>query len=478
MHESEFPMKEYKDLIQEMYDRINDFVARRPGIEAELFERQRDFYRLAWSDQNKGMLFFDWFIFDYRLEKSRKRLFDLFLADQKKKISHELYDRYAAVGHDCFGFFKIKAVKMGLEFLCEDAVTSTEYHVYETTLTKYINKGDYIIGRLLPFDDAFVTASQCLRFEKQNYDVLALLLKGRSGMRQQRIDAFEVYKVLFPQPIPEKLSVEEKFILLCKEGGLSDDQIEDVCLQIRMSIKDRSASPQQLMKDLIGKFSAPEYFSLKEFADSFIDMWNHFVGEIHPAMAKGPVERMMLHVCTEALEDKFPLPDHPSEKELRALEKRIDQWTDQWFVTPLKELNGKTPKEVILEERKAMGNPQEEFGFDFRVDEMSEDPFMERKAQKLADEAAEYMTNEEYQKALESYEEYLKLWDENHVVWHNMGVCYAMLLQKRKAQECFQMAWTIKPDYELAYKKWDQLTSMNKAEMTAMIREMKRRKKT
>ena len=467
-------MKEKQDIIQELYSQITDFVRNNPDIEEELFFREKIFLRLSFSENNHGQLFFDWFIFDYKLKKYNKRLFDVFLFYIKKSIPKSLYDLYSKVGKDRFGFFKVKAIKTGKQFLCYDVITLTEYQVFESTLTKYLGKDDYIIGRLLPFGDAFVLASQCLCYKIQNHDMLSMILKKTAQEKLKRIDAYNVYRVLYPETIPEKLYGEEKFILLCKEGGLSDDDIEDIFLKAKIAIKNKTLLPLEVISSTIEKIKEREGFILEEFYSAYIEVWNLFAEQIHLGAKKGPIETTLLQVCMASVEMKFPIEKSMSKKQVKNVSIKINKWMKEWFVTPNEELEGKTPKQVIMQERMELGNPQKDFGFQFNIKCLPSEQEKEKKAENIFYNAAEHMKNGEYQKALQLYEDYLKLWNENHVVWHNMAVCYVMLLQKRKAESCLKMALVIKPDYDLARTKFEELTSMYKDDMIQMVREIRK----
>lgn len=467
-------MQEYKDTVQQMYEQICDFVRNHSDIEEELFAQEKEFLRLSLAECNAGQMFFDWFIFDYKLKKYDQRLFDVFLQSMKKSIAASLYDVYLNIGRDRFSFIKVKAVNIGKQFVCQDIVSLTEYQIDDRTITNNISKGDYLIGRVLPFGKTFILASQCLCFRKQDYDLFGMCLKNKLIDSKVRIDAYKVYKMLYPERIPEKLSIEDKFALLCKEGGLTDDAIEDIFLNTRIAIKNKNGSISDVIAPVIESMNKPEWFNIEEFYEAFVKVWNSFAVQIHHGVEKGPNEKVLIEILTNKMSSMFPPPKNELEK--KALTKKVQQWSDQWFVTPLKELEGKTPKQVIMDERKSLGNPQKEFGFHFNIEFVAMDEKKEKEAEKLANDAAEHMANDEYHEALEAYQNYLKLWAENHVVWHNMGVCYAMLLQKRKAEKCFKTAWQIKPDYELAYNKWEELTSMYKEDMVHMVKEMQRNK--
>ena len=307
-------MEEYKDIMKEMYAQICDFVVNNPDIECELVDLEREFLCLSFSECNPRKLFFDWFIFDHILNKYRVRLFDFYLRRKKKSIPKILYDVYLKIGGDRFSFFKIKAVKIGKQFLCQDILTGKEYQVFESSLTKSIGKGDYIIGRLLPFAEAFILASQCLCYKSQDYDMFSLVMKNAVPAAENRIDPYDVYKTLYPQNIPEKLLVEEKFTLLCKEGGLSDDDIEDILLSTRIAVKDKNTPPQQVIPGVIEKMKEQEWFSMEEFYQAFVNVWNSFAEQIHPGVRKGPIEISLINVCMDVLGEKFLLPPNMSEK--------------------------------------------------------------------------------------------------------------------------------------------------------------------
>lgn len=471
-------MNEHKDIIQQMYEKICDFVSQTPWIEKELLEMERAFFWLSMekSGLNPGMLFFDWFLFDYTLKKNGKRLFDVFLAHQKNKIPPDLLVLYASIGDDHFGFFKVNAVRMGKEFSCTDLSTKKEYHVIETSFSRHITKGDYFVGRILPFKDAFVLASQCVYFPKQEYDLVSMVLKKAAHLpATKRLDAFETYKTFFPLTEPEKLSYEEKFNLLCKEGGLSDDDIEDILLDASCAIKSKEIiSAQQMVKRVMDKMTLPSHFDPEEFLECYIHVWNSLVGKIHSEAQKGPIEISLINASLTLAQQKFPRPENMDEKQAARLCAKTQKWCDQWFITPQRELKDKSPKEVIMEERQKLGNPQKEFGFQVNIELVSRlNRQQEEQTDELAGKAAERMNQQAYQDALDYYQQYLEIWDGNHVVWHNMAVCYVMLLQKRKAEKCLEKAITIKPDYKLAVKKLDELLGMYKEDMVAMVKAIK-----
>ena len=468
-------MNDYQSVIHQLYAQILAFVRDRPAIEQERLEREREFLRLSFFDCEPRKLFFDWFLFDYPLKKYRRRLFDVFLQDRRPDIPAPLYAIYTRLGKDRFSLFKVLAVKIGKQLLCQDVFSNRDYQVLDSSFTRHAAKGDYFFGRVLPFADDFVFAAACLAFQRQPYDLMGLAMKNVTRTGTERLDAFDVYKSLYPEPVPEQLSVEDKFALLCKEGGLSDDDIEDILLATRMAIKDPQTSAQQVLAGLLGKIRhPPEWFSLEEFSAAFLAVWNHLVGQIHPGVEKGPLELALLDVMMDALKRNFSTPPGMSDQEVEALSGRIQQWIDEWFVTPRAELEGQTPKQVILQERQARGNPQVDFGFQFKIEPSAVLAHQARQTDQLFEEAARQMAQGEYQRALDLYGDYLKIGDENHVVWHNMGLCYVMLLQKRKAERCLKKAVTLKPDYALAQDKLDRLSSMHRADMVQLVRELRK----
>jgi len=72
---------------------------------------------------------------------------------------------------------------------------------------------------------------------------------------------------------------------------------------------------------------------------------------------------------------------------------------------------------------------------------------------------------------LKAYEAYCHLNPDNHVVWQNMGVAHILLLDKVKAQECFQKALEINPDYEMPRKNLRILKDATKDDLKRMVEE-------
>lgn len=64
----------------------------------------------------------------------------------------------------------------------------------------------------------------------------------------------------------------------------------------------------------------------------------------------------------------------------------------RWLATPKEELGGRTPVDLILEERKALGNPQEEVGFSVQFNQLEPGKEIVDKAEKIFNEGTRMLS--------------------------------------------------------------------------------------
>ncbi|MBI4676576.1 MAG: hypothetical protein HY748_03235 [Elusimicrobia bacterium] len=116
-------------------------------------------------------------------------------------------------------------------------------------------------------------------------------------------------------------------------------------------------------------------------------LWNLTIPECDPKLdrrmlEKGPIEKTLLRDMSRVIEDRFLKNGMPDPQAARpAMRAAVQEWLD----APQKELGGRTPRRAILDERRSLGNPQEEVGFDVGVG-VFEPTADEQAARKLLDE--------------------------------------------------------------------------------------------
>jgi tetratricopeptide (TPR) repeat protein len=121
---------------------------------------------------------------------------------------------------------------------------------------------------------------------------------------------------------------------------------------------------------------------------------------------------------------------------------------DTWLEKAQQELNGKTPKQVILEERRKMGNRREDLPLALHIRQARD--FNYNKAKNLFFRAMDFYEQGSYQEAIEFLEQVIQIDPLNYKVWGNMAACYGQLGNGIKAKRCLLKALSINTDYEIA----------------------------
>ena len=119
-----------------------------------------------------------------------------------------------------------------------------------------------------------------------------------------------------------------------------------------------------------------------------MELWNSLISEGNPSARKGPIETAIIHAGISYVQSKVN-PD--KYKDIKKAEAKAKEVNDQWLNTPKEELGNRTPVEVILEERRELGNPQKEVGFEVSLTTLEINPEIEKKAEELFYQGIEYV---------------------------------------------------------------------------------------
>jgi len=135
--------------------------------------------------------------------------------------------------------------------------------------------------------------------------------------------------------------------------------------QLRKKINE-TMDPMKILKEIARKINFPTTEEFMEFQELFNLFWNlssrdEFGGKSPQQKAKesiGNKERELIHDLMRYIRSEIDPERFSSQKKL---ERKIEECKNGWLSQPQRELNGKSPWQVILEERKKMGNPRKDF---------------------------------------------------------------------------------------------------------------------
>ena len=208
--------------------------------------------------------------------------------------------------------------------------------------------------RVLPFEDYYILSGRGYFFFKEATPFIKLLLANASYSKESiKLNPRFIAEIFLAQKKPEQLPAKERFWLLCKEGGLRDEEIKEIMERIREEALNKGDF-LEIQKELIAKIS-PFYARLKELIQVFMDLWNGFLSEEKGYVERGPIENILVSAAMNYVQRKINLKKYRNEERVsEEAEKLMEKWLDK----PLEELGGRAPREVILEERQRRGDPE------------------------------------------------------------------------------------------------------------------------
>ena len=361
---------------------IVEFCENDPYLYKELNKEREKFftatpekYYKTFDEKNYVELrFADYFIFFYVSQYYEMTPLEVFLS--KMLSNYNQHDQQILLGfkNGVFSAFTTTKVVVGSYFIAKDLSSGKEYKVRENKATYQLKEGDYMVGRILPYQTDYVLSSVNLNYPKESSYTLKRLWKSAPSDITRIVTPLMIEKDLFQadrnieREEDHLESVERKLKhLLKKYWGKKAPSIKNLRKKIN-----RITDPLPLMRELSEKINFPSAEELMEFQKLFMDFWNlssrdEFQGrspqEINE-QSLGPKEKeltqdLMLYVQSEVHPGNFS-----SQNELSQAVKRCQE---RWLHQSQEELDNKTPWEAILEERKRLGSPRKDFSISMNI---------------------------------------------------------------------------------------------------------------
>lgn len=435
-------MPEYKSVTDGFYAEILQFITDNRDLfeKMSVYEKLFDYPGLSPVEQKSICL--DWFIFDYREPESSTSVLDIFISGQPN-LEPEKKATYSGFKNGIYGLFEIKAVKAGKEAILSDLTNGLEHKVLDTTVTQEVKKGDLLILRVLPYKDAKIVTGRAYVLPRETAVYLKinrdLFQKARGG-----ITPIDVMKLFYESDSTSKMPPKERLIYLAARAGMKEGDIQSIMEDMAIEAAAKG-DPVKFMTDFTARSGRPGEKNRSDLLSAVSNYWNSLLERNSDYVAKGPVETAVFHMAFSIYGEIF--------RKTGMKNKAIAQAElDAWLKMPLSVLDGKTPEQAIVEERKSLNNPELRVHYTFDMQEII-DPKAEekeKKAEKLFYSAADLMREEDYETALELFEKYNLLWDGNQVVHYNMGVCNFYLENYAAAEACLEKALKIEPNYKKA----------------------------
>lgn len=444
--------RDYQHEMDLFYSRIGRFIEERPELISELDTKLGFFGPLQMPDKDKRMLVLDWFMFDAKSKALRENPLDCLL--KEADLDEETKQLYRNFRQSKFSLFEIKALRIGKGMLLINLLDNQEHQVFDVSASKTLQKGQCCLLRMLPFEDYFILTGVGYPFPASSTPVLRLIAKNmRESGRPVHLSPLQVCEIMFAAPKREQLPVRERFELICREHGISSDEIRQFLEEMRRKALNKEGN-EGFAEKIFDKLKPRPGFDARELSEALVGTWNSFVAEQPDYVEKGPMETMLVRAALDYVGNRVK-PD--GRKNLEKLESQMNELQREWLNSPLEELEGKTPAEIILEEREQLGNPQKEIGFTMQINKLKPGLEEEQKVNTLLDEARGLMQERRVPEAIAIMESVLKEYPEAAPVWQNLGIAYVLSQDRTNARRCFEKALEINPKYEMARRDLERL---------------------
>jgi len=465
---------DYAVPMREFYAAMHEYIADNAALQKEYEAKANLTEFLDMDGETQFSTLTDWFIFDYRKKEGALTVLEQFI--ERGDLTPEKKALYGAFRDQVYSIFEVKALRLGKQLLLYDLLAQKEYQVFDSRASQYLVKGQCAFIRVLPFKSIFILTGSCFPFPLSASAVVRLAVRDgswtpRGHKGPTRLNLLDVSKILCEVRKPEKLPPEEAFSLFCSEAGVAPKEIEQVI---------REAKEQSRVKgsfnDIIERFvrkipiGSKSVQKLKEISEAFLEMWGFWLEEANPYARKGPLETSLIRICMDHMHKKIDPDDYPNKT---LAENAMNRLQKEWLLEPKPEFGGKTPTEVILEEREKLGNPQKQVAFSVSLSELEPGADLEKQAEALFRQGSDHLKANEPQNAVNAYRKYLELGPWNHVVWLNLGVAYVLLLDVKNALACYEKALELKPNYKLAKKNLRSLKNVSVGDLKKMADEFR-----
>lgn len=388
MYFDDFFMKDMRPATQvyKYCARLLDFCLDDPPLHEEmqqvremfLTSRPERYYTDTQERESAELRFIDYFLFSYKSEYyDGKTPLEVFLCKEDVSLNNKDRKIFSQFTSNIYSLFEVLKVVVGSHFLAKEVHSDSDkvYKIKENRATYQLEKGDLIIGRVLPYKKNYAIWNLCLSFPSD----VAYNVKREWGRmpREERKEftPLTIEKVFYQAEVREKerfsdLKMVEKKLRRKLHKYLGKKAIS--IRQLRKKIN-KTSDPNKIFQELTDQIDFPSEEEYVEFLDLFNAFWNlssrdEFGGkspkEKIEEVGTGPLEKQLVQDLISYIVTEISPQEFSSQEKL---EEEIEKHKNKWLTEPQPELNNRTPREVILEERKERGNPRKDFSYRINI---------------------------------------------------------------------------------------------------------------
>jgi hypothetical protein len=404
-------------------------------------------------------LFADWFFLERRLTRCALTPLDLFIKTNQRRFDKQETAAYRWFQEDSrFGIFKLTARKAG-EWLDLTPIPRGETcRVIDARGSEDGREGQFLIARLFRFQDHWALSSFVARLpDEAGYHLERVIQSGGDELKDEIIRHRFILGLFMPPVEWEKEGlhrVRARLASVLQRWRVADITVAQIEDDIRVTHK-KAASEHPLLKVILGK--APSAEGAKEVAPLLQAMWNLTLASDTPK--HGPKERSLLGDLQRFVMGRLTHKEMADD----TFKPRAREIPREWLAAPQKELGGKSPGEVIREERRLLGNPHPEIGYEMQVTAMAPGNNEDHGAY-MVDRAVDHLKAGRAQAALDLFQKAYPLVKDDPEAFRvmgNMATAYAMTGRRAEALSMLKAALKANPDYAVARNNLGLLESLS-----------------
>lgn len=391
------------------------------------------------------------FLFDYEL-KDRYKLSPFHYFVQNAQLPQSYRTVYQGFLENKLNFFRVVDIDLNEHMMTvKDMVTEDFLHVFVKSGPIDFYQDDIILSRIAPYQSGFISLSPLKDtfYIALGDTLISHFYQYPADKRHGKVSGFDVLD-FFLKRDDASTTVDDAKKNLKKK-------LEEIDLSLDFRTLSNRINSHQYIEDAFPEIITFDFLTNRDHDETITalqDLWDTYprkdlnersIAETYPI---GPMEDVFINEFSIMVEETVNPETFPSIDTARTA---FYTFREQWLDTPQDLYDDKTPRQIILEERKQMHNPSEEI--DLKIKIQSEQDYDMNLAEKLNRKGLSLLKKGTLIGAIDCFDQLTNMYPRFHNAWGNLGTCYAYLGQKDMAKYCLNRALAIEPDYDFAKQR-------------------------
>jgi tetratricopeptide (TPR) repeat protein len=391
------------------------------------------------------------FLFDYEL-KNKYKLSPFHYFVQNAQLPPRYAEVYQGFLANKLNFFRVVDIDRHEHIAMFKDTVSNDFHpviLNDGIIDSYSD--DIILSRIAPFKSKYISLSS---LKKSFYILWGSMLKDHfykypADRRYGKISGFDVLDFFQKDDdYPESLDEAKRKL---------KRKIEDIDLSFDFRTLSTRINSHQHVKDAFPEIVNFDFLTNRDHDETMAylqDLWDLYprkdlngrsIDETYPI---GPMEHALINEFSMVVEETI---DPKSFSSIDSARTAFYTFQKQWLDTHIALYENKTPRQIILEERKQLNNPSKDIDLKINIEKKID--YDMNLAEKLNKDGLSLFKQGTLIGAVDCFDQITKMYPWFHNAWGNLGSSYAYLGYKDSAKYCFEKALSIEPDYDFAKQK-------------------------